>query len=780
MATSKFNKVVKKKNITYTHLNMRNATNGFKTRKNVYRYANKSLVGGSANSVHSVAYEAFSKDVEQLIPASDAQKKVSSEEFNTPITIDNTQFPNNIILYAFIIFYCLKVHNFKINTTLDEVKKNKPLLTGLVNKLIEVLKNDSGTKHLTILEKNKYYDTKTQTTTIDISFFNILNKILHNGDTTKALATDNLDKYFDIYTVNRGFFSNKIMIQTIKINVEPKKNFLNNNVKINFNNTDASQEPLTKPIVAVNVATSSAKNDDTAYDDTVDKLVVELNKILTELNIPKIDISKLVGSFDKDVICNNSICSIFCNDKDNISLQNLTLTAFKNLIDKKYRTEYYNTINQTTQRAHAHNTLTNEMYASIYNNLLEMVLKPNNSTYIIKTFTQMQEYIKANRDKCDKFRVNLGTSDCKQYINEMYSGFQKQLGNPANKYETYKKQIDESIKKENAKINNNIIQRLTDYIVKCILNSYLMSLMYCCIIFYAIIKYKNIRNFNQIMVDPLRTNLSNVSENFKNAGLEESTYNKISGHINLDEIKKNIEDIARSIPIQCTYKNIYNMFVNNNNILLQQLIEHAFNKLIGENNNKQISKYYNAIKTILSQDIQININVIYDDDVKAYVYLLLLQLIGENNIYINIKSVFIKDYERINDFITRETLLTYIDNYYKDFTQILTKQIHPGKDKAYYENAITQDINSIKDTDTNTQDINSIKDTIDNIHNNIALYIINLYLQKFMYCCIILYAINRYENFNPTIQQSQLPNITINGKVYDPYGKVVPNNPNTP
>ena len=124
MATSKFNKVVKKNNITYTNLNMRNATNGFKTRKNVYRYAKKSLVGGSAGSA-KVVYKVCSKDIkyhiqnvkellQKLIPS--VPTVTDGINYNTPIVLINNNKPISLSIYAFIILYCMIEFNFKINT----------------------------------------------------------------------------------------------------------------------------------------------------------------------------------------------------------------------------------------------------------------------------------------------------------------------------------------------------------------------------------------------------------------------------------------------------------------------------------------------------------------------------------------------------------------------------------------------------------------------------------------------------------------------------------------
>jgi len=122
MATSKFN-------TTYTHLNMRNATNGFKTRKHVYRYAKKSLVGGSAivsassaqvykvHSINTSNVKTHFNNVKQLL-----QKLIPSVptvtdgiNYNAPIVLNNNNNPISLSIYAFIILYCMIEFNFKIN-----------------------------------------------------------------------------------------------------------------------------------------------------------------------------------------------------------------------------------------------------------------------------------------------------------------------------------------------------------------------------------------------------------------------------------------------------------------------------------------------------------------------------------------------------------------------------------------------------------------------------------------------------------------------------------------
>ena len=509
MATSKFNKVVQKNNITYTNLNMRNATNGFKTRKHVYRYAKKSLIGGSAGSAwRAEVYKRFIDNVAQLIPDTKAQAKVSSDEFNTPITINNTQFPNNIILYAFIIFYCLKVHNFKINTTEDGTK-NTGLLIGLVNKLIEVLKNVLDKKQLTILEKNTYDATVDDN---NDKLFKILNSILHNCDITNALVTVKVEHYFTIEKQKKSllnFRGSKRKINSITINVEPKKKFVQSPVAINFNTAFKQSPNNTHPHPDV-VATSSAKNDDTTIDNVVDKMVATLNKILTELNIkiPTIDIPVSVDTLYNGDLYNNSICSIFCNDvKNNERLRALTREVFNKLIDERHHNAYYNnTIAPQTQPIHAQTNLSPQIYASICNYLLNTVLKTKNGDNTKTfTFTQMKANIKENRDMCDGFTLYLGTQDCKNYINKMYSECINQLDNHANKYETYKAQIDKIIQ-EDTTITQSNIASLNKHIVECILNSYLMRIMYCCIIFYAIMKYmKNKERINFNQPNPIHT-----------------------------------------------------------------------------------------------------------------------------------------------------------------------------------------------------------------------------------------------------------------------------------
>ena len=125
MATSKFNKVVQKNNITYTNLNMRNATKGFKTRKNIYRYAKKSLVGGSASASSAQAYNVRSTDInyhiknvkqllQKLIPS--VPTVTDGINYNTPIVLINNNKPISLSIYAFIILYCMIEFNFKINT----------------------------------------------------------------------------------------------------------------------------------------------------------------------------------------------------------------------------------------------------------------------------------------------------------------------------------------------------------------------------------------------------------------------------------------------------------------------------------------------------------------------------------------------------------------------------------------------------------------------------------------------------------------------------------------
>ena len=147
MATSKFNKVVKKNNITYTNLNMRNATNGFKTRKHAYRYAKKSLVGGSAISASSakVVYSPYSKDInyhiqnvkkllQKLIPS--VPTVTDGINYNTPIVLINNNKPISLSIYAFIILYCMIEFNFKINTD----NENNIILLNAEN--ISIIIND--------------------------------------------------------------------------------------------------------------------------------------------------------------------------------------------------------------------------------------------------------------------------------------------------------------------------------------------------------------------------------------------------------------------------------------------------------------------------------------------------------------------------------------------------------------------------------------------------------------------------------------------------------------
>ena len=296
MATSKFNKVVKKKNITYTHLNMRNATNGFKTRKNVYRYAKKSLVGGSASaSFVGDYYSTFIDNVKMLIPASDAQKKVDIKEFNAPITIDKKDFPSNIILYAFIIFYCLKVHNFKINTTSNEGEKNKQLLTGLVERLIGVLNTLLTHNHqLKLINSN---DAEFYVKNSD-ELFKILDIILHNGDITtqpKALATVKVKDYFTIDAQNKSIalvFS-KSIIKSITINVVLETNVLNTKTasllalsSINKGDTeftsDRSTQIMTTP-PGIDILPSNSINNSTIYK--FDKILTHIKTELETIGI---------------------------------------------------------------------------------------------------------------------------------------------------------------------------------------------------------------------------------------------------------------------------------------------------------------------------------------------------------------------------------------------------------------------------------------------------------------------------------------------------------------
>ena len=274
MATSKFNKVVQKNNITYTNLNMRNATNGFKTRKHVYRYAKKSLVGGSAGSAwRAEVYKSFIDNVAQLIPDTKAQTKVSSDEFNKPITINNTQFPNNIILYAFIILYCLKVHNFKINTTEDGTK-NKLLLTGLVDILIRVLKNMLYTKAAAALIELINSNDKDFYVKDSEELFKILDIILREGNTTttKALDAVKVENYFTINEQKSRFVQlfRKSKISSITINVVPvtkhpiatnETYLITNTQKALHSTTPVLTNSQATPLVGANdVECSSIKN----------------------------------------------------------------------------------------------------------------------------------------------------------------------------------------------------------------------------------------------------------------------------------------------------------------------------------------------------------------------------------------------------------------------------------------------------------------------------------------------------------------------------------------
>ena len=162
--------------------------------KKVKRSCKNALVGGSSGNVLRAedAVKEFTVAIATLIPADKSQIKIGKTEYYEPITITNIEFPKNILLYAFIILYCVVVHNFKITPS----KENKALidthiLALLRDALIEKLKIRNNTEIINWDLQEQYIETN-RFTYIEEHYYNIFNTIIDN-----KLSSDNLIHNFE-------------------------------------------------------------------------------------------------------------------------------------------------------------------------------------------------------------------------------------------------------------------------------------------------------------------------------------------------------------------------------------------------------------------------------------------------------------------------------------------------------------------------------------------------------------------------------------------------------
>ena len=217
--------------------------------KKVKRSCKNALVGGAGfftnnNEAVKVAVNAFTVAIAKLIPVKEQQNKIEASKYYEQITIDDTVFDNNIILYAFIILYCAVVHNFKI----DPSDANKRLIveTGLIDLLIKVA---NTYKSIKILLYNKlisidiigilaklFNDFNTKLTERLGSFISINNiitpYIFIGGKVSSDIIMNNsseevLNKYFTILRLNddaeKSKHINEMSVSKIVINIPKPK-----------------------------------------------------------------------------------------------------------------------------------------------------------------------------------------------------------------------------------------------------------------------------------------------------------------------------------------------------------------------------------------------------------------------------------------------------------------------------------------------------------------------------------------------------------------------------
>jgi len=169
--------------------------------KKVKRSCKNALVGGSSGNVLRAedAVKEFTVAIATLIPADKSQIKIGKTEYYEPITITNIEFPKNILLYAFIILYCVVVHNFKITPS----KENKALIdTHILALLRDALIENQ-------LNNNTIEDTHRPKNLIELDFennqfkyieeyyYDIFNAIINN-------KLSNVDLYREMQLTNKN------------------------------------------------------------------------------------------------------------------------------------------------------------------------------------------------------------------------------------------------------------------------------------------------------------------------------------------------------------------------------------------------------------------------------------------------------------------------------------------------------------------------------------------------------------------------------------------------
>ena len=170
------------------NMNIRN-----KTHKRVYnkhKYVKKSLVGGSmhAHSITSTDIDSFHKKMFVYIGTI---THVPLGTFNTDITIQNSVFKKNIILYAFLILYFIKEYTFKIDISKTS---NIDILTKIIEEDENILNNLAS--YILITRK----DVQTNNTNVEVEdikqIFETNSSINETSLITKANIFGFLQQYF--------------------------------------------------------------------------------------------------------------------------------------------------------------------------------------------------------------------------------------------------------------------------------------------------------------------------------------------------------------------------------------------------------------------------------------------------------------------------------------------------------------------------------------------------------------------------------------------------------
>jgi len=290
--------------------NKSHKTINYVSKKNTYKKYTKSFIGGSGTIPPKPFFVLSESKQQQFFTDTFAKigtkSMVSGDEFNkSSIIINAKDFPENIILYAFVILYYIVEHKFKIDINTEDKQKQTEFIKILkifVDKIINDINtynarsDDSLLRFQTILKLGmqkcilRYTEELTKIYKILAQYFSIYNSTIDIND--YLFITCSI-KVFRSRIIEKRIIENRI-IESIEISpfahIKPTKHSIIVSKHIRFNNTInvkgiPNKNNISNNIYRINFSTSTSTLTQKEYTDELKATKDKLTQIQNEINI---------------------------------------------------------------------------------------------------------------------------------------------------------------------------------------------------------------------------------------------------------------------------------------------------------------------------------------------------------------------------------------------------------------------------------------------------------------------------------------------------------------